>query len=92
MPAAFEPAGKVKCTYKDCDLWFDTDKAMRGHKRYSDEHDYCHRCDEDFDSFEDYALHKITRPDVHNKVHRYTEQTLLSNANYTVIGLPRVRR
>lgn len=43
---------------------------MRSHKKYSDEHDYCNKCDEDFHSYEDYAAHKIIRPIEHNKACR----------------------
>lgn len=65
MPAQLEPIRRFKCTYKDCDMSFDSEKLMKSHKRHSDEHEYCHKCDEDFDSFEDYAMHKITRPAEH---------------------------
>ncbi|KAF1945915.1 hypothetical protein EJ02DRAFT_509057 [Clathrospora elynae] len=70
MLAALERIRCVKCTYEDCDMSFDTEKIMRRHKEHSDEHDYCKRCDEDFDSFEDYAMHKIVRPDTHGKACR----------------------
>lgn len=66
MPATLEPIRRVKCTYKDCNMSFDTEKIMRNHKKNTDEHEYCHKCDEDFDTFEDYAMHKITRPEEHN--------------------------
>jgi hypothetical protein len=70
MPATLEPIRRFKCTYNDCAMSFETEKAMKSHKKHSDEHDYCHRCDEDFDSYDDYALHKITRPEEHGKVRR----------------------
>lgn len=38
---------------------------MKRHKRHSDEHDYCHKCDVDCLSFEELAYHKITRPVEH---------------------------
>lgn len=60
----------VKCTYESCKLVFDTEKAMRSHKKHSDEHDYCNRCDLDFDSFDDYVQHKIIRPEEHNRACR----------------------
>jgi hypothetical protein len=44
---------------------FDTEKIMRNHKKNFDDHEYCPKCDEDFDTFEDYAMHKITRPEEH---------------------------
>ncbi|KAI4669555.1 uncharacterized protein J4E79_001600 [Alternaria viburni] len=66
MPATLEPIRRVKCTYKDCHMSFETEKIMKNHKKNTDEHEYCHKCDEDFDTFEDYAMHKITRPEEHN--------------------------
>lgn len=51
-------------------MYFSTEKAMRNHKKHSDEHEYCHKCDEDFDAYEDYAQHKITRPEEHGKACR----------------------
>ncbi|KAF1918524.1 hypothetical protein BDU57DRAFT_445196 [Ampelomyces quisqualis] len=70
MPAPLEPLLKVKCTYDDCYDSFDTESAMKRHKKYSDEHDYCHKCDEDFPDFEAFAFHKILRPDEHDKACR----------------------
>jgi hypothetical protein len=66
MPAALEPLRRVRCTYKDCYESFDTESAMKRHKKYDDEHDYCHKCDEDFDDYEAFAYHKIVKPDEHN--------------------------
>ncbi|KAH7068075.1 hypothetical protein BKA63DRAFT_105670 [Paraphoma chrysanthemicola] len=66
MPAQLEPLKPVKCTYEDCYESFDTEKEMRRHKKYSDEHDYCYKCDEDYEDPEAYALHKITKPKVHD--------------------------
>ncbi|KAF1849315.1 uncharacterized protein K460DRAFT_354178 [Cucurbitaria berberidis CBS 394.84] len=70
MPTKLEPIRRVKCTYKDCDMSFETEKAMRSHKKHSDEHEYCHKCNEDFDSYDDYIQHKITRPEEHDKACR----------------------
>ncbi|KAH7385909.1 hypothetical protein BKA66DRAFT_511252 [Pyrenochaeta sp. MPI-SDFR-AT-0127] len=70
MPAQLEPIRAFKCTYKDCAMSFETEKAMRNHKKHFDDHDYCHKCNEDFDSYEDYAMHKITRPEEHGKACR----------------------
>ena len=67
MPAALEPIRRFKCTYKDCDMSFDTEKIMKNHKKHSDEHEYCSKCDEDFDSYEAYAMHKVSRPYEHGK-------------------------
>lgn len=80
MPATLEAPDRVKCTYADCDLFFPDDRAMRRHKKYSDEHDYCHKCNEDYDSYEDYAMHKILRPDKHDKACRICGDEFKSNA------------
>ena len=66
MSTPTESTGKFKCTYKDCDMWFESEKYMRRHKKLSDEHDYCALCDMDFDDCDDLAKHKIFRPDKHN--------------------------
>jgi hypothetical protein len=70
MPATLEPIRRVKCTYKDCSMSFDTEKIMKHHKKNFDDHEYCHKCDEDFDTFEDFAMHKILRPEEHDKACR----------------------
>ncbi|KAE8849349.1 hypothetical protein PTNB73_04900 [Pyrenophora teres f. teres] len=67
MPATVEPTRRFKCTYKDCSMSFDTEKTMKNHKKNSDEHEYCVKCDEDFDSYEDFAMHKVSRPYEHGK-------------------------
>ncbi|RMZ70388.1 cyanate hydratase [Pyrenophora seminiperda CCB06] len=61
------PTPRVKCTYKDCDLFFPTEKIMKKHKKNDSDHEYCAKCDEDFDTYEDYAMHKVTRPYEHGK-------------------------
>ncbi|KAH7380369.1 hypothetical protein DE146DRAFT_625149 [Phaeosphaeria sp. MPI-PUGE-AT-0046c] len=70
MPAPLEPLRAIKCTYADCYESFDTEAAMKRHKKYSDEHDYCHKCDVDCATFEDLAYHKITAPDEHGQACR----------------------
>lgn len=44
---------------------FDTVKAMKRHKKDSGEHDYCEKCDEDFETDADLSMHKAFRPDMH---------------------------
>ncbi|KAJ4305810.1 hypothetical protein N0V90_001342 [Kalmusia sp. IMI 367209] len=70
MPATLQPINKFACTYKGCPASFDTKEKMKSHKRRSDEHDYCHKCDEDFESYDDLARHKAFRPDKHGKACR----------------------
>jgi hypothetical protein len=77
---ALEPIKKVKCTYKDCPASFDTEAQMRSHKKNSPEHDYCSKCREDFDSYEDLLYHKIRRPDAHNKACRVCGEEFKSDS------------
>ncbi|KZM24205.1 Protein S-acyltransferase [Ascochyta rabiei] len=79
MPAIVEP-DRVKCTYVDCNLLFANETDMKRHKKHSDGHDYCHKCDEDFESYEDLAQHKIFRPDTHNKACRVCGQEFKSES------------
>jgi hypothetical protein len=79
MPAIVDP-DRVKCTYADCDLHFESEKEMKRHKKHDDDHDYCHKCDEDFDSYDDLAQHKIYRPDMHNKACRVCGQEFKSES------------
>ncbi|GLA15895.1 hypothetical protein AnigIFM62618_002452 [Aspergillus niger] len=48
---------RVPCTYKDCSGVFGSEWDMKRHK--VNEHDYCKRCDEDFQDDEYLLLHKI---------------------------------
>lgn len=53
-----EPAGhRVPCTYEDCRFWFDSENEMKRHK--ASQHDYCSRCDQDFENEECLLIHKI---------------------------------
>ncbi|KAH7132534.1 hypothetical protein B0J11DRAFT_601147, partial [Dendryphion nanum] len=72
MVSQIEPIAnkRVKCTYEDCDLYFPTVGAMISHKKNSEEHDYCQKCDKDFNSFEELAQHKAFTPDVHQRACR----------------------
>lgn len=70
MSSHLPPVARVKCTFEDCDLFFDDERSMKRHKRQTDEHEYCHLCDEDFDTIEDFVEHKITRPFEHKKACR----------------------
>lgn len=79
MPAAMD-ATRVKCTFDNCDLYFGTEKAMKSHKKHDDNHDYCHKCDQDFDSFDDLAHHKIYRPDMYDKACRVCGQEFKSDS------------
>ncbi|KAF2122860.1 hypothetical protein BDV96DRAFT_9122 [Lophiotrema nucula] len=70
MSAVLEPLKKVKCTYSDCYASFDTEKEMKRHKKYAEQHNYCVKCDKDFDCFDALCDHKAYRPDKHDKACR----------------------
>ncbi|KAH9867040.1 hypothetical protein IAQ61_007631 [Plenodomus lingam] len=70
MTAGTDSTPRIKCTYQSCGLYFVNEKAMKRHKRYSEEHEYCHLCNEDFDTIEDYIQHKIIKPVEHKKACR----------------------
>lgn len=53
---------------------------MKRHKKNDDDHDYCHKCDEDFESYEDLAQHKVIRPDMHDKACRICGQEFKSDS------------
>ncbi|KAL4812751.1 hypothetical protein BDW67DRAFT_178426 [Aspergillus spinulosporus] len=58
-PKTMAPPPRVKCTYPNCDFWFQTDKDMRKHKAVLSEHEYCNKCDIDFETEEHLLIHKI---------------------------------
>ncbi|KAF1927554.1 uncharacterized protein M421DRAFT_101536 [Didymella exigua CBS 183.55] len=68
------------CTYKTCDLQFESEKAMKRHKKYDDDHEYCDKCDEDFETYDELAHHKILRPDFHHKACRVCGQEFKSES------------
>ncbi|KAL5119616.1 hypothetical protein ACEQ8H_002462 [Pleosporales sp. CAS-2024a] len=80
MPAQLEPVGRVRCTFEGCYQSFDTVKLMKRHKKYTDDHDYCHVCDKDFSDFASYTFHKITEPDKHGKACRVCGDEFKSEA------------
>lgn len=80
MAPQLEPIKRFKCTYKDCMASFDSEKAMRRHKRDDPDHDFCEKCNEDFDSYDDLAQHKAFRPDVHHKACRVCGQEFKSTS------------
>ncbi|KAE8355233.1 hypothetical protein BDV28DRAFT_163344 [Aspergillus coremiiformis] len=48
---------KVCCSYSDCTLFFNSESEMKQHKSFN--HEYCNRCDEDFEDEERLLIHKI---------------------------------
>ena len=48
------------CTYKNCNLGFDSFKALQSHK--VENHEYCKMCDHDCDDFQDLLDHKMLSP------------------------------
>jgi len=71
MPATLEPLKAIKCSYEDCYQSFDTKEEMIRHKKYSEEHEYCSKCDLDCEDLDAYVLHKITAPLQHKKACRH---------------------
>ncbi|KAI9037860.1 putative C2H2 finger domain protein [Aspergillus affinis] len=51
---------KIRCTYRSCNLFFDSLIEMKRHKIVEAEHDYCRVCDEDFVDEEHLLIHKIS--------------------------------
>lgn len=80
MPAYLDPVRRVKCTYKNCTASFATEKEMKRHKKNAREHDYCEKCDEDFDCYDDYTEHKAFRPDNHQKACRLCGEEFKSDS------------
>lgn len=66
MAPRLVPLKRFPCTYEDCSASFDSEKEMRSHKKHSPEHDYCSKCNEDFESLDDLNQHKAFRPDKHH--------------------------
>jgi len=60
MLAALVPAKKYACTFKGCVAAFDNPKDLRKHKRSAEDHEYCSKCDEDFESWDDLVAHKAS--------------------------------
>ncbi|KAF7183947.1 hypothetical protein CNMCM7691_004437 [Aspergillus felis] len=58
MPNPATPK-KVLCTFPDCPRRFNTVEEMKKHKSSAPEHEYCTRCDEDFENEERHLIHKI---------------------------------
>lgn len=54
-----QPQVRVKCTFNDCDLIFNSEKEMIRHKIAEVHHEYCKKCNLDFDNFDQHFLHKL---------------------------------
>ena len=50
---------KVPCTFDDCPGLFTSVEKMKRHKESEPEHEYCSRCDEDFEDEERLLIHKL---------------------------------
>jgi len=55
----FQEKNKFKCPYQDCFFVTDTAKKLRKHKRVTEEHDYCSKCDLDFEDWDSLTAHKV---------------------------------
>lgn len=49
----------IKCTYKDCQKRFDSEKEMKYHKLAEPNHNYCKKCNADCEDWEDLTQHKV---------------------------------
>lgn len=56
---------KVACTFDDCSRLFLSVEEMRSHKESEPLHDYCDRCDMDFENEERFLIHKIMTASKH---------------------------
>jgi len=48
------------CTYEKCRFGFESSKLLKKHKM--DQHDYCKKCDMDFEDFQKHLDHKVGSP------------------------------
>ncbi|KAK3680198.1 hypothetical protein LTR78_000575 [Recurvomyces mirabilis] len=64
---------RVQCTYSDCIAEFDDQAAMNKHKKHDPDHDYCKKCDIDFDDFEAFTQHKVSMMDAFQRI-KYREK------------------
>ncbi|KAL2864509.1 putative C2H2 finger domain protein [Aspergillus lucknowensis] len=54
-----KPPPKIHCTYPNCSSVFSTINEMNKHKRTDPEHEYCAKCDLDFETQEQLLIHMI---------------------------------
>lgn len=52
-------ANRIKCTFEDCTQTFISERELRKHKMMDGDHEYCSRCNLDFDDYDDLILHKL---------------------------------
>lgn len=50
---------KFPCTFDECPRLFTSVEEMKKHKESEPEHEYCSRCDEDFEDEERLLIHKL---------------------------------
>ena len=60
MVAEVEPIKEFKCTFKGCSAAFDKLNLLKSHKKHTPSHDFCPKCEEDFDSWDALTSHKAT--------------------------------
>ena len=60
MATEVESIKEFKCTFKGCYAAFDKLNLLKSHKKHAPSHDFCPRCEEDFDSWDALTLHKAT--------------------------------
>ncbi|KIW03607.1 uncharacterized protein PV09_05360 [Verruconis gallopava] len=63
---------KIKCTFENCNEYFETSKEMKKHKKYATHHEYCHICDIDFKDWSTATAHKsqMSGMDIYRKTRK----------------------
>ncbi|KAL3478690.1 hypothetical protein BJX99DRAFT_256340 [Aspergillus californicus] len=58
-PTETEPPFRIPCSYRSCKFEFKTINEMKRHKNTYPDHEYCPKCDEDYDTEEQLLIHMI---------------------------------
>ncbi|KAI1991961.1 hypothetical protein LOZ51_004551 [Ophidiomyces ophidiicola] len=58
-PCKHQVARQLRCTFAGCNYICSSERELMKHKKYSPQHEYCHKCDQDFEDEESFMIHKI---------------------------------
>jgi hypothetical protein len=50
-----------KCTAPNCTQSFKSERRLKEHKQYAEDHEYCHYCDRLFDDYDQLTAHKTSK-------------------------------
>jgi hypothetical protein len=50
-----------KCTAPNCTKSFKSERRLKEHKRFAEDHEYCHYCDQLFDDYDQLTVHKTSK-------------------------------